>query len=197
MLSLAATSLCETSAWVRLRAWTLLPLFALLLILSACGGGSGGGGNQVPAPTGCTSASCGTLLVGITDADGDFLDYSVDVVSLSLRKADGTTVQALPMRQRVDFAGLVDLTELVTAATIPNGTYVGAAITLDYANADVSVERNGAPVAATVVNDAGNPLGTVTLDLELDNANRVFIAPGVPALLQLDFDLAASHALDL
>ena len=55
-------------------------------------------------------------MVSLTDADSDFLNYSVDVVSLSLRKADGTVVQAPPARQRVDFARLVDLTELVTAA---------------------------------------------------------------------------------
>jgi hypothetical protein len=137
------------------------------------------------------------MLIGLTDADGDFLSYSVDVVSLSLRKADGTIVQALPTRQRVDFAGLVDLTELVTAATIPNGTYVRASIRLDYANADVSVEVNGAPVAATVVNANGQPLGVVDLDLMLDNRNHVVIAPGRPALLQLDFDLAASHEVDI
>ena len=56
-------------------------------------------------------------MVGLTDPDGDFLSYSVDVVSLSLRKADGTLVQAPPTHQCVDFAGLVDLTELVTAAS--------------------------------------------------------------------------------
>jgi hypothetical protein len=43
------------------------------------------------------AATCGTPMVGLTDADG-------------------AVVQALPTRQRVDFAGLVDLTELVTAA---------------------------------------------------------------------------------
>jgi hypothetical protein len=167
----------------------------ILLALSACGGG---GGSMPPvANQGCDATSCGTLLLSLTDADGDFLSYSVDVVSLSLRKADGTIVQALPTRQRVDFAGLVDLTELVTAATIPNGTYVRASIRLDYANADVSVEVNGAPVAATVVNASGQPLGVVDLDLMLDNRNHVTIAPGIPALLQLDFDLAASHEVDI
>ena len=111
MLSHALTSLCETSVWARLRALLIVPV---LLALAACGGG---GGSMPPvANQGCDAATCGTLLVGLTDADGDFLSYSVDVVSLSLRKADGTVVQALPTRQRVDFAGLVDLTELVTAA---------------------------------------------------------------------------------
>ncbi len=41
------------------------------------------------------------------------------------------------------------------------------------------------------------PLGVVNLDLMLDNRNHVTIAPGVPALLQLDFDLAASHEVDI
>jgi hypothetical protein len=150
MLSLALTTLCETSAWARLRALLMAPILIVLLALSACGGGSGNG-EPIVANQGCDAATCGTLLVGLTDADGEFLSYSVDVVSLTLTKANGTVVQTLPTRQRVDFAGLVDLTELVTAATIPNGTYVSASIQLDYANADVSVEVNGAPVAATVV----------------------------------------------
>ncbi len=196
MLSYALTTLCETSVWTRLRAMLAAPVVTALLALSACGGG--GGGSQPPvANQGCDAATCGTLLVGLTDADGDFLSYSVDVVSLSLRKADGTLVQTLPTRQRVDFAGLVDLTELVTAATIPNGTYVRASIRLDYATADVSVEVNGAPVATTVVNASGQALGVVDLDLMLDNRNYVVIAPGRPALLQLDFDLAASHEVDI
>ena len=195
MLSPALTTLCETSAWARLRALLIAPILIALFALAACGGGSGG---QAPIPSqGCSGSNCGTLLVGLTDADGDFLSYSVDVVSLSLRKADGTRVEALPTRQRVDFAGLVDLTELVTAATIPNGTYVSASIRLDFANADVSVEVNGAPVAATVVDGNGVPLGVVDVDLMLDNRNHVTIAPGVPALLQLDFDLAASHEVDV
>ena len=155
MLSLALTTLCETSAWARLRALLIAPILIALLALAACGGGSGGGQPVVPSQ-GCDAASCGTLLVGVTDADGDFLSYSVDVVSLSLRKADGTRVEALPTRQRVDFAGLVDLTELVTAATIPNGTYVSASIRLDYANADVSVEVNGAPGRPALLRSKGD-----------------------------------------
>ena len=199
MLSHALTSLCETTTWTRLRAHLMAPIAIALLALSACGGGGGGGGvSQAPAPVqGCTAATCGTVLVGITDADGDFLSYSVDVVSLSLRRADGTVVQALPVRQRVDFAELVDLTELVTAATIPNGVYTNASIRLDYATAEVSVEMNGVPVPATVVGENGAALGVVDLAIRLDNRNHVVIAPGRPALLQLDFDLAASHAVDL
>ena len=41
-----------------------------------------------------------------------------------LKKADGSTVETLPVKTRVDFAELVDLKEFLTAATIPNGSYV-------------------------------------------------------------------------
>ncbi len=196
MLSLALISLCETSVWTRVRAHLIAPLLIALLALAGCGGG--GGGAPAPVPDlGCSATTCGTVLVGITDADGDFLSYSVDVVSLTLEKANGAIVETLPVRQRVDFAELVDLTELVTAATIPNGSYVGASIQLDYADAEVSVEVNGEPVEATVVDTDGNALGVVDLAIRLDNRNHVVIAPGRPALLQLDFDLAASHEVDI
>ncbi|MGH8863321.1 MAG: hypothetical protein ACREVZ_01520 [Burkholderiales bacterium] len=199
MLSLALTTLCNTSAWLRLRALAMMPIAIALLAVSACGGGTAGSNvGQVPAPNaGCTASTCGTAMIAITDADGDFLSYSVDVVSLTLEKANGAIVETLPVRQRVDFADLVDLTELVTAATIPNGDYVAASIRLDYANAEVSVEVNGAPRAATVVNASGQSLGIVDLAIRLDNRNHVVIAPGIPALLQLDFDLAASHTVDI
>jgi len=197
MLSQALTILCETHLWARLRAHLIVPAAIVLLALSACGGGSGDGG-EAPVPSlGCSDTTCGTLLVGLTDADGDFLSYSVDVTSLTLERSNGTTVETLPVRQRVDFAELMDLTELVTAATIPNGSYVAASITLDYATADVSVELNGEPVAATVVDANGAPLGVTILDIALDDANHVLIAPGLPSLLQLDFDLAASHQVDI
>ena len=196
MLFQALPNLCETTIWTRLRAHLIAPVAAAMLALSACGGGSGGE-PPVAGNTACDTTTCGTLLVGLTDADGDFLSYSVDVVSLSLETANGRTVEALPVRQRVDFAELVDLTELVTAATIPNGTYVKAAITLDYADADVTVEVAGSPVETIVTDANGGALGVTTLDIELDNANHVTIAPGTPSLLQLDFDLAASHEVDI
>lgn len=185
-----------------LRAWLLAPIAATLLTLAGCGGGSGAPVAAAPvtppaATCGTAGSDCGTVYIGFTDADGDFLSYSVDVVSLTLTKASGAVVNALPVRQRVDFAQLVDMTELVTAATIPSGTYVRASIQLDYAGNEVNVEVNGAPAAATVVGTDGQPLGVATFDIQLDNRNHVVVMPGRPAFLQLDFDLAASHTVDI
>ena len=135
-------------------------------------------------------------MIGLTDAEGDFLSYAVDVVSIKLEKANGDTVQALPTRQRVDFADLVNVTEFVTSATIPNGTYVGATVRLDYSDAEVSVEVAGIPTPASVVDENGDSLGVVDVQLQLENANHIVVAPGTPALLQLDFDLAATHVVN-
>ncbi|MEJ0037375.1 MAG: DUF4382 domain-containing protein [Gammaproteobacteria bacterium] len=180
-------------------------LLSLSLLISACGGGgkselgAGGGGTTTPPPSGssCDSTSCGTAYVGIMDADGDFDSYSVDVVSLSLKKANGSAVETLPAQPRIDFTDLVDLKEFVTAATIPNGTYVAGTMRLDFTNADIVVDVGGVPTHAVAVDANGAPLTTVDLDIQLDNRHQLTITPGKPALLELDFDLAASNTVDL
>ena len=133
----------------------------------------------------------------MTDADGDFLSYTVDVVSLKLKRANGTLVETLPATTRIDFAQFVDLTEFFTAATIPNGDYVAATLRLDYTNADITVEQNGAPVAAKPVDASGNPLGVVDVTVTLDNRHHLVVAPGRPSLFTLDFNLAATNSVDL
>src|SRR5258706_16391218 len=55
----------------------------------------------------------GVVGISLTDEAGDFLSYTVDVPPPTRTKADGPVVQALPLRARVDFARLVDLTEFV------------------------------------------------------------------------------------
>jgi len=175
-------------------------LAAALLVLSACGDGGGAiitPPDDDPPPVACTAATCGEVRIALTDADGDFLSYTVDVVSIRLEKANGDTVETLPTRQRVDFADLVDVTEFVTAASIPNGNYVAATLRLDYRDAAVSVEVDGIPVAAEVVDANGDALEVVDVELTLDGATPVVIATGTPALLQLDFDLEAAHEVNI
>src|SRR5712691_11114414 len=124
----------------------------------------------------------GVVAIGLTDTPGDFLTYTVDVTSLTLIKADNTTVvQTLPQRTRVDFARSVDLAEFVTAVTIPAGTYVSATLNLAYSNADIQVEGgNGNPVAvlpANIRDSQSNPVTTLPMTVKLDNARQLVIAP--------------------
>ncbi|NOY44039.1 MAG: DUF4382 domain-containing protein [Deltaproteobacteria bacterium] len=163
----------------------------LALFLAACGGGTG-------STTSSASSDGGEVLVGLTDAEGDFLRYEVDVESLELTRADGTAVETIPLDTRIDFAQLTDLTEFVAAATVPDGTYVAARLTLDYTNALIEVEgADGSALEAVAVGEDGTPLDTLELDVTLDNANHLVVAPGTPAMLTLDFDLSANHEVDL
>ena len=172
-------------------------LATFALALAGCGGGSADATDPTTPVTPASCSDCGTAYIGLMDADGDFTSYTVDVVSLSLKKANGATVETLPVRPRVDFAELVDLKEFLTAATIPNGTYVEGTIRLDYTNADILVDVGGVPTPAVAVDANGQPLTTVDLDIRLDNRNQLVISPGRPALLELDFDLLASNTVDL
>ena len=174
----------------------------LALTVAGCGGsgmstGVASGGTTPPTGQSCDASSCGLAYVGLMDADGDFDSYSVDVVSLTLKKANGSVVETLPVAPRVDFTDLVDLKEFVTAATIPNGTYVAGTMRLDFTNADLVVDVGGVPTHAVAVDANGAPLTTVDLDIQLDNRHQLTISPGKAALLELDFDLAASNTVDL
>lgn len=161
-------------------------LLVTLGLLSGCGGGSDS-----------ADADTGSLVIGITDAEGDFLAYAVDVTSIKLTHADGRVVETLPQSSRIDFAQYVDLTEFVTAATIPNGRYTKAALVLDYSNADIQVEdANGQPVSADVQDAQGSPITTREVAVTFDGDHPLVIAPGVAKHLTLDFDLQTSNSVD-
>ena len=165
-------------------------LFALLVVLSAC---------NHEEQNDNTSEKTGEVIVGLTDAPGDFTTYTVDVVSLSLTKANGAVVETLPVRTRVDFAQYTEMTEFLTAATIPAGIYVKATLTLDYSNADIRVENDsGESVAASVIQDEdGMVIDEIDLDVRLEGLNALLVAAGIPAHLTLDFDLKATNVVDL
>jgi hypothetical protein len=182
----------------RVSRWLAAP--ALAITLAACGGGGGGSSMTPPStgPQGCTSTSCGSALVTLTDASGPFTSYTVDVTSLQLTKANGAVVETLPTKTTVDLAQLVNLSELLTAATIPNGEYVAAQMTVNYAGTGdgVYVNVNGTSTKANVVDINSSPLTTATLTVRLDNQHHLFIAPGVPARLALDFNLTDSNTVN-
>lgn len=166
--------------------------------LAACGGGSGSVGSS--AAGGTVSAQTGAAMVTLTDAPGDFLSYLVNVTSVQLKRADGTVVETLPATTQVDFAQLVNLSEVLSAKQVPAGTYTSVSLTLDYATAVVVVD-NGAGgsitvPAANVVNSSNAPLtGPVTLTLQLPDGKPLAVNQGTVANLALDFNLSASNTV--
>ncbi|HWM71697.1 MAG TPA: hypothetical protein VNO35_34350 [Steroidobacteraceae bacterium] len=174
-----------------------------VLLLAGCGddmGGSmGSASNTSATPTACGSSSCGPSIVTMTDARGDFLSYTVNLTSLQLQTAAGATVETLPSVTKVDFAQLVDLTEVISAGQIPAAEYVGATLTLDYTGANITADDGtGAGVALKPVDANGAALAApVTVSVKLDNAHHLMITKGRTGRLAFDFNLAASNTVDL
>lgn len=168
------------------------------LLLAACGGGMSAGMGGAAAAS-CGAASCGTSMVTLTDAKGDFLSYTVNLTSLQLQTAAGASVETMPAVTKVDFAQLVDLTEVISAGQIPAAEYVSATLTLDYTGANITADDGtGAAVALKPVDANGAALaGPVTVAVKLDNAHHLMITPGRSGRLAFDFNLAASNTVDL
>jgi hypothetical protein len=179
-------------------------LLLTALILTACGGSTGNSDASVPQSlSSCDPANpathdeCGTVLIGLTDADGDFLNYTVDVLGLTLETANGRTIEVMPSATRVNFTDYVDVTELVAAAVVPPAVYVSGTISLDYGNAEVLVEANGAAKEAVVTDLNDVKLGQTSLKIILSNRDHLMVTKRRAHFLQLDFDLAASHDVNI
>jgi uncharacterized protein DUF4382 len=188
-----------------LALWTLCALGALTL--AGCGGsGSSGMSPSASSSTSSVSTSqecsgCGTALVSLTDLPGDFVSYIVNVDSLTLTRSDGTVVQTVPVTTQVDFAQLVNLSEIVSADQIPAGRYVSATLTIDYTGATIVIDTSGGDVtvpAADILSSSGQPLtGQVTVTLSLSSDQQLVITAGTVSNLALDFNLLASNAVNL
>ncbi|MEE4359930.1 MAG: DUF4382 domain-containing protein [Pseudomonadales bacterium] len=175
----------------------LLGLLWCTTLLVACGG-SGGRADALSASAPTPAPDTGQLLITITDAEGDFARYAIDVEAITLERADGDRIETLPIRTRIDFVELVEVTEFLSLATVPAGRYTAVSLSLDYRDADLVVQtKDGTLHDAVAVDGAGAPLGRIDVRLELAETDPIRIAPGVAAAFSLDFDLDASNDIDL
>jgi hypothetical protein len=178
----------------------------LMAALSACGGGMSMSSMSSPAaapaapvtPMSCTSSTCGSMVMTITDAAGDFLSYKVNLVSLQLAKADGSMVETLPSTRAVDFVQLISLSEILSARQIPPGDYVAAQVTVDFTNASIMVDDGtGTGVAVKPVDAGGAALGLLQLKVQLDSKNHLQINTAKTSRIAFDFNLLASNMVNL
>jgi hypothetical protein len=175
-----------------------IALLAMLFTFSACSGGGGGGGSSL-SNTSATAASAdsGEITIALTDAEGDFESYVVDVDYLRLQRANGDVVETVPLTTRVDFAELNRLTEFFTIATIPAGEYTSVVVGMNFNVAEILVQAaDGSISAALAIDAAGNALTQLEVTVRLPDDDPIRIAQGVPAHVTLDFDLDASNVVD-
>ena len=171
----------------------------MIWLLAACGGGGGGAEPTAPS-TPTPAADTGTVTVAVTDAEGDFLSYTVDVLRIELRRSSPngnvSIVQALPATTRVDFAELSSLSEILNSATVPAGSYDEVRLLLDYSNAAIVVQdANGNAVNAPVRDSNGAALAQLDVTLKLAERDHIVVSRGVASAFTIDFDLAASNTV--
>jgi hypothetical protein len=169
-------------------------MISAVFMITGCGGGS----DDANSAGGQQQEQYGEIVVSLTDAAGDFVSYTVDVLSMNLIRADGTEVSALPLQTRIDFTQYTEMTEFLTVATIPVGMYVEASLTLDYAYAEIWVEDEaGDMVQVTeILDEEGIPVSTMSMTVQLEDLSSLVIEPGVPAHLLLDFNLEVSNQVN-
>jgi hypothetical protein len=162
---------------LKLRA---VPLFLALLAAAACSNG-------------------GTVVTMTATASTDpFIVYRVGLASVQLKTSSGKTAAILPTETTVDFTKTLDLSELLSATTIPKGTYVGAVITLDYSAAQIIYDDGSADGVALVPVDAnGKAFGLVSVGVALDPGDPIHSAAKQVERLSLNFNLAASNLINL
>jgi hypothetical protein len=139
--------------------------------------------------------------VTLSATPGDFTSYTVNVDSVTLTGKTVGVVTAVAAIETVDFTKLKNISELWSAASIPNDTYTSASIVLDYTTANISVMVNGVPTKATVVDTTGKAVTIQTINVTLDPNNPLIIQPTYASSsavrLALGFDLAASNVVNL
>src|SRR5882724_13651359 len=131
--------------------------------------------------------------VTLSGTPGDFTGYTVNVQSVALTGTTNGAITPVQAVETVDFTKLSDISELWSSASIPNDTYTGASIVLDYTNANISVMVNGVPKKAKVVDATGAAVTTQTINVTLDPSHPLTITPTFASTsaqrLAIDFDL--------
>jgi hypothetical protein len=180
----------------------LMGFLCIAFILNGCGGG-GGSDSSTNIDN---SPGKGQLLIGFTDAAGDFARYAVDVTAVKLHRTDGTEVNALPANgtTTIDFTQLTDMTEFLTATTVGAGLYDKVVLTLDYTNADIQVYDSDETTIVQVptididlINENGETITAKTIDVTVDLDTNLLVSGGRASHLALDFNLNSNNVVDL
>lgn len=161
----------------------LLAAAGLALLLAACGKST------------TLHPGYPVLTMTATNSGGKFASYIVAVDSITLTEQNGTVVSFAPVVQTIDLVKLADVSELVSAYSVPNGTYVSAAILLDYSAASISVNVNGKPTAAAVAGPGNTALGQVNVIVTFDPAKPLVVALQQATPVRINLDLQAFNSI--
>jgi hypothetical protein len=136
-----------------------------------------------------------------TEAAPQYASYVVTIDSITLTRSDGNAYTAVGTPEVVDLTQIHNIAEMWSSGAVPDGTYIGATITLDYTNAVIAVRKGDVSVTATLL-DATTKAAPTTyaITVALDPLTEPTLTPTYAstsaALLSLDIDLSASGYID-
>jgi hypothetical protein len=151
--------------------------------------------------TGCstnTKVYNGTPVVTVTaHATGAFSTYVVGISLYSMTRSDGYVAYpaGYTYEEFADLTQRVEVSELLNAVGVPNGSYTSVVIGIDYSIPIVYLK--GQSKAATVKDSSGtaNP-GILYVTVKLDPSHPLVVNLNQSTPLALDFNLAASNSID-
>ncbi len=173
----------ESTGRTRRLPFRLLVAAGLALMLAACGSS--------------TTLHPGYPVVTVTGTNSGlkFASYVVSIDQITLTEKSGAVVALLSAAQQVDLAKAASISELVSAYSVPYGTYVSASILLDYSAASMYVNIDGAPVAASFAGVGNTALSTVSVLVTFDPANPLVVNLNEATPVHFDFDLQAFNTI--
>jgi len=153
------------------------------------------------ALAGCSSNTRvynGTPVVTVTtQAAEDFSTYVVGISVYSMTRSDGYVAYpaGYTYEEFADLTQRVDLSELLNAVGVPDGTYNSIVIGVDYSEPIIYI--NGQPAPATVEDSSGDvDPGIIYVTVKFDPSHPLVVGQNQSTPLALDFNLAASNSID-
>jgi hypothetical protein len=198
------SSMGKKGFWNFKKIFCFAGFLSIFFFLNGCGGG--GGSSPSSSSSTNISFSEGQVLIGFTDAAGDFVRYAVDVTAIKLHRTNGTEVNAIPTNgtTTIDFTQLTNMTEFLTAATVGTGLYDKVVLTLDYTNAEIQVyDSDGSTIVQIptadieLIDENGEIITSKTIDVTVDLDSNLLVSAGRASHLALDFNLNSNNVVDL
>jgi hypothetical protein len=138
----------------------------------------------------------GQVMLAITDAEEDFLSYTVDIKSIVFTKDNGTQLEVLPTITAVDFVDYQQVTELFSVINVPVGRYDTIDMTLDYSNSSIIIQDEAGTSYDAQAQDAdGIALTEYVVKLDLTKSSPLIVSKNRFSHLTLDLDLSASNTV--
>lgn len=172
----------------------LSTVLAVSAVLTGCGGDTVSPVvEQVEEPV---AEATGNLVFALTDAEEDFVSYTIGVNSVLLTRENGDQIEVLGEQTQVDFVEYQELTELFSIVKAPVGKYTSIVMELDYSEAYIVIQdEEGNSYEAQAVDESEIPLTTYQVEFQLAESEELEIKGNQLSQLTLDLDLSSSNTI--